>query len=280
MRTAFVMLMAVRGRKRDTLPQFPHDANSNVWRPRLGGKFCTSIIADGRTDRQTCWLARWLLGDCRCWRCLRISNDKIGKRKACATPHKIAHFKRCFSLDWKRAKGLGKWRGVWKKRPMSKSREPFRLADRHFISFDSALLFGQPQNDSIERTRRPGGGGRDCPAQCCDEYDTLFRHLTHAACHMPVALSAQFNRLSSLGEWTGFRPIAGSQQNCCLLCRAARLLLTRLALHAHTIIKRNLISLQIVWQMYWWASLYVWLCVRVWVATYWIFCCAAANPLM
>lgn len=83
---------------------------------------------------------------------------------------------------------------------MSKSREPFRLADRHFISFDSALLFGQPQNDSIERTRRPGGGGRDCPAQCCDEYDTLFRHLTHAACRMPVALSAQFNRLSLLWQ--------------------------------------------------------------------------------
>lgn len=62
-RTPFVMLIAVRGRKRDTLPQFPHDANSNVWRPRLGGKFCTSIIADGRTAGQTDRLVGWP-GDC------------------------------------------------------------------------------------------------------------------------------------------------------------------------------------------------------------------------
>lgn len=62
-RAPFVMLMAAPGRRRDhTLPQFPHDASSNVRRPRLAGKFCTSIIVDGRTggrqtDRQTDLLA-------------------------------------------------------------------------------------------------------------------------------------------------------------------------------------------------------------------------------
>lgn len=181
---------------------------------------------------------------------------------------------------------------------MSKPREPFRTTDRHFISFDSALLFGQPQNDSIERTRRPsvpGGVERDCPAQCCDEYDMLFRHLTHAACRMPVGLSAQFNRLSSptklslcskllptfWGSPTPFDPSRfGSidstprqneayEQNCCLLFRAG----LGLTLHAHTIkIARKKLNQS--------ANRIDGLCARVCALAYGTCCHAAGNPLM